>query len=78
MNVKCDTCQAPVVFDEEPYRNPVATRYWKSTYIQPTDGLLVVQRKVPNVNSKGKTTVQTMTEFILRIYCSAKCALGDY
>lgn len=77
MNVKCDVCGGPVVFDEDPYKNPTATRYWKSTYKQPDDALLVVQRKIPNVNSKGKTTVQLLTEFILRIYCGAQCGLDD-
>ena len=78
MQVKCHTCQAPTVFDEDPYKNPVATRYWKSTYEKPDDALFVIQRKIPNENRRGKITVQLMNEFILRIYCCAQCGLDDY
>ena len=67
VNVKCDECGTDVIFDESPYENPLATRYWKSTYEEPEESIFVVQRKIPNMSKKGKMTVRVLQEHILKI-----------
>ncbi|KKK70266.1 hypothetical protein LCGC14_2925710 [marine sediment metagenome] len=76
--VKCDNCGVSVIFDEDPYNNPIATRYWKSTYEKPEKSLFIVQRKIPSQNKKGKITYQIFNEHILQIYCGVKCGLEEY
>jgi len=76
--VKCDGCGVNVVFDSDPYRNPSATKYWKSTYTTPEKSLFVMQRKIPSQSNKGKITTQLQNEHVLEIYCGPTCGLGRY
>lgn len=79
VNVKCDVCGTDVIFDEDVSNNPVATRYWKSTYEEPDESLFVVVRKIHEENKWGKVVcVQTLYEHILKIYCGVECGLEDY
>ncbi len=77
MNIKCSNCQAQTIFAEDPYNTPGATKHWKSTY-EPTDSMLVLQRKIPSINSKGKMTVRQVNEYVLEVYCGADCGLKKY
>ena len=71
-------CGKAVMFAENPYETPGATRYWKSQYEKPENSSFAVERKTPSVNRKGKMTVQTSLEYITAVYCSAECGLKDY
>ncbi len=78
ITVKCDECGTDVIFDEKPYDNLLATRYWKSTYDEPEESMFVVQRRIPTMNKRGKMTEQILYEHILKIYCGPQCGLDDY
>ena len=75
--LKCGNCNKDVLFAEDPYQTPGATKYWESTYDEPDRSLLIVQRKTPSTNRKGKMTVRTTNEHVLVVFCSAQCGL-DY
>ena len=78
ISIKCASCGNDVVFAEDPYSTVGATKYWKSTYDEPKKSQLIVQRKIPSVNKKGKMTVRVMDEHVLASYCGAQCGLDDY
>ena len=78
VSVKCDVCEIPVIFAEDPYATPIATRYWKSTYDEPEESLFIVQRRIPSMNKRGKVTYQIFNEHILKIFCGPQCGLEDY
>ena len=78
VSVKCDVCEIDVIFTDDPYDNPTATRYWKSTYDEPEESLFVVQRRIPSMNKRNKVTYQIFNEHILKIYCGPQCGLEDY
>ena len=71
--MNCNVCNAPVVFDQT-----AGTKYWKSTFDEPEVSLFIVQRSIPNVNSKGKVTYRITNEHVLALYCGPECGLKDY
>lgn len=78
VNIKCDVCGVSVIFDEDPYKNPIATRYWKSTFKEPKESMFVVQRKIQSTGKRGQIKTQIFNEHILKIYCGVECGLKDY
>jgi len=75
---KCFTCGKNVTFDENPYENLQATKYWQSSYTDFNDCMFDVLRKIPIQGKKGKMTVRTLHECVTKLYCSPKCGLEDY
>lgn len=78
LNVKCFVCEAAVIFANDPYSVPEATRYWKSTYEEPEESMFIVQRKIPVQGKHGRVSVQVFNEHILKVYCGPECGLEDY
>ncbi len=76
--VKCDVCKKSVIFADDPYDVPGATRYWKSTYDEPKESLFVIQRRIPTEDKNGRKSIQILYEHILKIYCGVDCGLKDY
>ena len=75
---KCRVGGCEVIFDEDPYKNPKATRYWRSTYEKVDNPYFIVQRKIPSRDKKGRIKIQNMTEYVLALYCGPECGLDDY
>lgn len=72
-------CGKSVTFDEDPYSNPVATKYWCSQHNdKPDEFLFTVQRKIPTFNKKGKMTIQTQLEYVTAVFCCPECGLEYY
>lgn len=79
LTVECDNCGASVIFDEKPYENTLATRYWKSVYTkQPKEFLLHVERQIPYLDKKDRPKTMILQEYIQKFYCNAQCGLEDY
>ena len=72
---KCAACGNDVIFSEDPYGTPGATRYWKATYDEPEQSMLIIQRKTPFTNKKGKMTIRVTNEHVLAVFCNAQCGL---
>ena len=77
---KCFVCEGEVIFDENPYDNPLATRYWQSSYenYKEEDCMFVVIRNIPTEGKRGKMIVRTFRECITKLYCGPECGLKDY
>ena len=75
MRTKCSSCGNDVLFAEDPYNTPGATKYWRSTYDEPNQSLFIIQRQTPSVNRKGKMTVRTTNEHVLAVFCNAACGV---
>lgn len=78
ISIKCTSCGNDAIFAEDPYSTFGATKFWKSTYDEPKESLLVIQRKIPTASKKGRMTVRVMNEHVTAVYCSAQCGLDDY
>ena len=74
---KCTQCGNNITFDENPYSNPNATKYWRSQYEKPTEFLFSVMRKTPSVNRKGEQVVITKTEYVTKVFCGPECGLEN-
>lgn len=75
MITKCSNCSKDVVFAEDPYNTPGATKYWRSTYDEPEQSMFIIQRNTPSVNKKGKMTVRVTNEHVLAVFCNAACGV---
>jgi hypothetical protein len=73
--VNCANCNKQLIFAEDPYNTPGATKYWSSTYDEIDKPLFIVQRQTPSTNRKGKMTVRVTNEYITAVYCDAKCGV---
>lgn len=77
INLQCSACNAPVIFAEDPYRVAGATKYWLSTFEEPEESILVVQRKLPSVK-KGRPAFKVTREHVLAVFCSPQCGVDYY
>lgn len=73
--VNCTNCSNRLIFAEDPYNTPGATKYWSSTFDKIDKPLFIVQRQTPSTNKKGKMTVRTTNEYITAVFCNAQCGV---